>query len=211
MDRGFLKPIPHGDIVLFSVTLACLFRWFQTTQDHLNFLFKLLRYNLALFHAFNILINLQMSQLCSRALVGDGELRPSSNILTEKKTGKSIWNRRHILCPHSDGCIQNCFQVIFFCIHCQPIYSMENMNMKNTNVNNGCDSSFSYLDSSQAISMWLGSSCLCVIGFIFSTSSEETIKLVGIVERGEACTLWSVSCVIGYDISSECFSLYGSC
>ncbi|XP_057373857.1 transmembrane protein 135-like [Daphnia carinata] len=89
VDRGFLKPIPHGDIVLFSVTLACLFRWFQTTQDHSNFLFKLIR-----------------------ALVGDGELRPSSNIPAGKKNGKRIWNKRHVLCPHSNGCIQNCFQIL---------------------------------------------------------------------------------------------------
>lgn len=42
--RGFIKPIPNGDILLFSLTLACLFRWFQTAHDKSNFLYKLLRY-----------------------------------------------------------------------------------------------------------------------------------------------------------------------
>lgn len=46
--RRFLTPIPHGDIIIFSLTLAGLFRWFQATQDRNNFLFKLLRYDTVL-------------------------------------------------------------------------------------------------------------------------------------------------------------------
>ncbi|XP_046440103.1 transmembrane protein 135-like [Daphnia pulex] len=89
--RRFLTPIPHGDIIIFSLTLAGLFRWFQTTQDRNNFLFKLLR-----------------------ALVGEGEIRSPSNLPTVKTPlGKGIWNKSHPLCSHTQGCLQNSFQVLF--------------------------------------------------------------------------------------------------
>lgn len=33
ISRGIIKPIPYGQIMVFSLTLAALFRWYHTTKD----------------------------------------------------------------------------------------------------------------------------------------------------------------------------------
>lgn len=122
-----MTPIPHGDIIIFSLTLAGLFRWFQATQDRNNFLFKLLRYDTVLkirkkkrVHLVNR-TSVLIENNISRALVGEGEIRSTSNLPTVKTPlGKGIWHKSHPLCPHTQGCLQNSFQVIFLPI---PIYS----------------------------------------------------------------------------------------
>jgi len=55
-----------------------------------------------------------------RALVGEGELRSPSNLSTVKMPPKGIWNKQHPLCPHTQGCLQHSFQVIFLPI---PFYN----------------------------------------------------------------------------------------
>ena len=42
VSRGILRPVAHGKILLLSMTLAVLFRWFRTTQQTKSFQFRLL-------------------------------------------------------------------------------------------------------------------------------------------------------------------------
>ena len=111
--RGFLRPIPYGDIILFSITLACLFRWFHITEDRNNFLFKLLRFwNENWF--LDIFNFLRTFWKYFRALVGEQELKSSKVNLAAQKptTGASIFDIRHKLCLHNQGCLKYSIQVI---------------------------------------------------------------------------------------------------
>ena len=49
--RGVVKPIPHGQVVIFALTLAALFRWYRSTRDSRNFQYKIrCRYVLLLYY-----------------------------------------------------------------------------------------------------------------------------------------------------------------
>jgi len=86
ISRGIIKPLPHGQILIFSLTMAALFSWYRTTTDTRNFQFKALR-----------------------AVLGNEELKPA--IITNPSS-RGGWDKKHQLCPHTGGCIQYSFHVM---------------------------------------------------------------------------------------------------
>jgi len=44
VSRGLITPMPYGKIILFSLTLVGLLRWYYTTRDTKNLQYTMLRY-----------------------------------------------------------------------------------------------------------------------------------------------------------------------
>lgn len=86
VSRGIIKPLPHGQMLIFSLTMAALFRWYHTTKDTKNFQYKILR-----------------------TVLGDEELKP---VTSKNPPSKRYWDMKHKLCPHSEGCFQYSFHVM---------------------------------------------------------------------------------------------------
>jgi len=86
LSRGMIKPIPYGQILIFSITMAALFRWYRTTKDTKNFQFKIIR-----------------------AVFGNEEVQP---VPPKIPSSGGILDTKHKLCPHSEGCLKYAFQII---------------------------------------------------------------------------------------------------
>lgn len=81
--RGWIKPIRNGDVLIFALTLAGLFRWYRSTKDTSNFNYKLVK-----------------------TIVGDEEIKPVSTAPSmTSSVSSSPLVAKHPLCPHKDACL----------------------------------------------------------------------------------------------------------
>ena len=108
VSRGHITPMRYGKVLIFALTLSALFRWFKTTKDTSNIQYKMIKYK-----TLNILlfIYLILNIFC-RALVGEQERHIAVKTHNNPPpTPKGVFNVKHHLCPHKQGCLKYTSQV----------------------------------------------------------------------------------------------------